>query len=331
MLGQCLAGVKMGKAGTGKDRIGRREAVFTFTSVLAATFASGCVPAGKTGQVEVAWGKYGRRRQGEFNTPRAMAISPDDEIYVCDKEARIQVFNGDGKYLREWQTPEQYHGRPTGMSFDRKGRLAVADTHYYRVLFYEPDGKLVETLGGVHGSKPGEFNWVTDVAEDAEGNLIVSEYGDADRIQVFSSSHEPKLEWGQTGRDLGQFSRPQSLAVGKDGRIFIADACNHRIQIFRLEGDKSVQLNSWGELGTDVGKLRYPYGMTFNLDGQLLIAEWGNNRVQKFTTEGKSLGVWGGLGREVGQLSQPWSVAVDSRGRTFVLDSYNHRVQRISF
>lgn len=260
-----------------------------------------------------------------------MAISPDDEVFICDKEARVQVFTADGKYIREWQTPEQYHGRPTGMSFDRRGRLAIADTHYYRILFYEPSGKLVETLGGTHGSAPGEFNWVTDVAEDFEGNLIVSEYGDADRIQVFDPKREPSLEWGHTGREVGEFSRPQSIAIAKDGRIFIADSCNHRIQIFRLEDGKSVEIGTWGELGTEIGQLRYPYGICFNLDGELMIAEWGNNRVQKFTAEGKSLGVWGGLGREKGQLSQPWTVAVNSKGRTYVLDSYNHRVQRIAF
>jgi DNA-binding beta-propeller fold protein YncE len=317
----------MGLAVSTGDRLSRRGVLGALTCMGLA----GCVPAGRTGRVEVMWGKYGRRRPGDFNTPRAMAVSPDDEVYVCDKEARIQVFTADGKYLREWQTPEQYHGRPTGMSFDRKGRLAVADTHYYRVLFYEPGGKLVETLGGMHGSKPGQFNWITDVAEDELGNLIVSEYGDADRIQLFDAKRKPRLEWGHTGRETGEFSRPQSIAIARDGRIFIADACNHRIQVFRIEQDKSIPVAAWGELGAELGQLRYPYGIVFNPEGELLVCEWGNNRVSKFTPEGKPLGAWGGLGREKGQLSQPWSVAVDSRGRTYVLDSYNHRVQRIAF
>lgn len=321
----------MRKVDTGKPRSTRRDALIAVGCALTGMLAPGCVPAGRSGRVELMWGAYGRRRPGDFNTPRAMAISPDDEVFICDKEARVQVFTAEGKYLREWQTPEQYHGRPTGMSFDRKGRLAIADTHYYRVLFYDPGGKLLETLGGTHGSAPGEFNWVTDVAEDANGNLIVCEYGDADRIQVFSPKHEPAFEWGHTGRELGEFSRPQSVVIGNDGRIFVADACNHRIQIFRLEDGKSVETGCWGELGTEPGQIRYPYGLCFNLEGELLVAEWGNNRVQMFTTEGKSLGVWGGLGREKGQLSQPWSVAVNSKGQTYVLDSYNHRVQRIAF
>jgi sugar lactone lactonase YvrE len=321
----------MNKRCTDKLITSRRRALVGLGCALMAASQTGCVPAGKSGRVELMWGAYGRRRPGEFNTPRAMAISPDDEVYICDKEARIQVFTADGKYLREWQTPEQYHGRPTGMSFDRKGRLAIADTHYYRILFYDPSGKLVETLGGTHGSAPGEFNWVTDVAEDSAGNLIVSEYGDADRIQVFDPQRTPSLEWGHTGREQGEFSRPQSIAIAKDGRVFIADACNHRIQVFKLEQGRSVELSCWGEFGTEVGQLRYPYGMCFNSDGELLVAEWGNNRVQKFTSDGRSLGVWGGLGREKGQLSQPWSVAVNSKGRTYVLDSYNHRVQRIAF
>jgi hypothetical protein len=260
-----------------------------------------------------------------------MAISPDDEIYVCDKEARIQVFTPDGTYLREWKTPEQYHGRPTGLSFDRKGRLAVADTHYYRVLFYLPNGKLDETLGGTHGSNPGEFNWITDVLEDRQGNLLVSEYGDADRIQVFAPDRSHICEFGQTGREEGEFSRPQSLALLDDGRILVADACNHRIATYRLENDQCVLEGIWGELGEEPGKLRYPYGLAVNAEGLLLIAEWGNNRISKFTPDGEFISLWGGLGREVGQLCQPWSVCVDSRNRTYVLDSYNHRVQRVAF
>ena len=62
----------------------------------------------------------------------------------------------------------------------------VADTHYFQVLVYSPQGKLLRTLGGKKGEKPGEFGFVTGTAQDAQGNLYVSEYGEYDRIQKFA-------------------------------------------------------------------------------------------------------------------------------------------------
>ena len=75
------------------------------------------------------------------------------------------------------------NGKPTGLSFDRDGNLMVADTHYFQVLVYSPQGKLLRKLGGKNGEKPGEFGFVTGTAQDSQGNLYVSEYGEYDRIQ----------------------------------------------------------------------------------------------------------------------------------------------------
>ncbi len=62
----------------------------------------------------------------------------------------------------------------------------VADTHYFQVLVYSPDGKLLRKLGGVKGEKPGEFGFVTGTAQDSQGNVYISEYGEFDRIQKFA-------------------------------------------------------------------------------------------------------------------------------------------------
>jgi len=148
------------------------------------------------GRVEAVWGRPGTS-DGRFQTPRAIAIDGDDQLYIVDKTARIQVFKTDGTFLRSWSTPDHANGKPTGLSFDRDGNLMVADTHYFQVLVYSPDGDLLRTLGGgaprvpacgwrVGGEKPGEFGFVTGTAQDAQGNLYVSEYGEYDRIQKFS-------------------------------------------------------------------------------------------------------------------------------------------------
>src|SRR5262249_8420285 len=153
-----------------------------------------------------------------------------DEVYIVDMTARIQVFNTDGDFIRGWQTPEHTNGRPTGISLDRQGRILVADTHYYRVLIYSRDGELLQTIGGTRGPEPGNFGFVTDCVQDQEGNYYVSEYGEWDRIQKFTSDGKFLMQWGEHGSEPGQFARPQDLCFDEQERLWVADSCNHRIQ-----------------------------------------------------------------------------------------------------
>lgn len=300
-------------------------------AVLGALFLAGCTGGnGKSKQVERVWGRHGLAN-GRFHKPRAMTIDENDEIYIVDMTGRVQVFNAEGKFLRVWRTPDIRKGKPTGLSIDREGNVMVADTHYHRVLFYSKDGTLLEdkTIGGVAGQGPGEFGFVTDAVQDSQGNFYVGEYGDFDRIQKFSPSGEYLLQWGGHGSSPGQFIRPQGLVVDKQDRIWVADACNHRIQVFEVDGQDVNPVKIWGEYGTQPGQLSYPYGLILDGEGHVYVAEFGNHRVQKFTTEGKSLAVWGTGGRRTGELNRPWALVRDSRGRIHVLDTQNHRVQTI--
>ena len=183
------------------------------------------------GRVEAVWGRPGIT-DGRFQTPRAIAIDRDEQLYIVDKTARIQVFKTDGTFLRSWSTPDHAHGKPTGLSFDRDGNLMVADTHYFQVLVYSPEGKLLRTLGGKKGEKPGEFGFVTGTAQDSQGNLYVSEYGEYDRIQKFAPDGRFLLQWGGHGSDPGQFVRPQKIVFDADDHLWVTDAGNHRIQVF---------------------------------------------------------------------------------------------------
>ncbi len=299
--------------------------VFLLMGLLVST---GCIDTGpSTGTLEKVWGRRGLA-SGRLQKPRAMAIDEKDQLYIVDMTGRIQVFSRDGELLRQWRTPEIKNGKPSGLSFNREGNLLVADTHYFRMLVYTPNGKLLEgqTIGGTCGHGPGEFNFVTDAVQDSKGDYYISEYGEFDRIQKFDSDGNFLLQWGQHGDRPGQFLRPQNLVVDQQDRIWVADACNHRIQVFDSEGKL---LDMWGEHGSELGQLRYPYDLFLDGKGHLYISEFGNHRVQKFTLEGEPKGSWGSAGRQEGHLSQPWALVLDSRGRVHVLDTYNHRVQRI--
>ena len=200
----------------------------------------GCVSSTRNGsdartasRTDLVFGQRGLS-DGRFQKPRAMAISPKDEIYVIDKTARVQVFDANGVFLRGWKTPEAAHGKPTGATFDSStGNLLVADTHYFRYLAYSPQGELLEplTIGGENGPDPGQFGWVTDITRSRDGGFYLSEYGEYDRIYKYTADRQYIDRFGEHGDGPLQFSRPQTLDVDAQGFLWVADACNHRIQV----------------------------------------------------------------------------------------------------
>jgi DNA-binding beta-propeller fold protein YncE len=274
---------------------------------------------------EQVWGVHGVK-PGHLHKPRAAAFDAEDHLYLADLTDRIQVFDREGRYLRGWRTPDFNVDGPSGLTVDRYGRLLVADTHFYRVLVYSPKGEILFQIGdGVQGTTPGRFGYPTDVVIDRAGNFYVAEYGDNDRIQVFSPEGKWLRQWGGHGYEPGEFMKPRALAIDEQDRLFVADSCNHRIQVFDTRGKL---LNSWGSRGNGPGQMSYPFDLAIGPDHRLYVCEYSNCRVQKFTLDGQPLGIWGTPGRRPGQLDQPYALAVDREGYVSVVDSNNHRVQR---
>jgi sugar lactone lactonase YvrE len=308
------------------------------TAASVAVVGAGCIGSRgpQTGRLEKIWGLAGAT-PGRLFRPRAVAIGRDDLLYIVDMTPQIQVFTGDGEFIRGWQPPDFKNGRPSGLSFDNAGNLLVSDTHYYRVLVYTPRGELIEsqTIGGTCGDGDGEFRFVTDAVQGTDGSFYVAQYGEYDRIQKFSAERKFVLSWGDHGDQPGQFSRPQKLVIDKTGMIWVTDACNHRIQVFDSRGGAVKFSRIWGAPGSEPGELHYPYDILLDdaalagdAAGFVYICEFGNHRVQKFTRNGEFAGSFGHNGRREGELDQPWGITRDSQGRMYVLDTYNHRVQR---
>lgn len=305
---------------------------FWLAFLLTWIVSTGCLPEGPTGADAYVWGRKGLD-DGRFFKPRAMTIDNQDRLYIVDKTGRIQVFDRDGKFKRSWRIPEVYSGKPVGLSISHDDLLIVCDTHYFRLLFYTPEGELIpsRTIGGKNGREPGEFGFITDVVQDSEQNYYVSDYGDFDRIQKFDPEGNYICQIGGHGEAVGQFLRPQGIAMDANNHLWVADACNHRIQVFDANVEPPKYLFHWGEYGRGAGQVSYPYAIELLDDGNVMLCEYGNHRVHKFTPAGESLGVWGTAGKLPGQFSQPWAMAIDSKNMIHVADTYNHRIQRFVF
>jgi DNA-binding beta-propeller fold protein YncE len=109
-----------------------------------------------------------------------------------------------------------------------------------------------------------------------------------------------------------------------DGHVLVADAKNHRIQKYTLDGQFVAQCGSYGD---GPGQFNMPWGVSADVDGNIYVADWRNDRIQKLSPEGESLAIFGSSGSGVGQFKRPSDVCVDQDGDIYIADRENNRVQ----
>lgn len=100
-----------------------------------------------TGKKLNEWGSHGTG-PGEFNLVHAIAIGPNGNLYVADREnGRVQWFNQRGKYLGEWK----YGGQLHSLVFSKNGDLYIVlhphgappEKESYLVKIDPANGKLL--------------------------------------------------------------------------------------------------------------------------------------------------------------------------------------------
>jgi len=99
------------------------------------------------------------------------------------------------------------------------------------------DLSFLFSVGGIKGSRPGEFYFPSSIAIDHDRcRIIVSDTGNH-RMQVLSSIDGSfLLEFGSQGDQPGQLKLPHGVCIDNQGRIIVADTRNLRLQSFTPEG-----------------------------------------------------------------------------------------------
>jgi sugar lactone lactonase YvrE len=169
--------------------------------------------------------------------------------------------------------------RPSALAVDEKrGRLFVVDTaeHVVHVLPLGAGGEA-RRLGG-RGGAPGQFNFPTHVAVDAEGRLAVCDAMNF-RVQVFDADLKVVSVFGQLGDGMGDLSRPKGIVVDRDGVVFVVEGFFDVIQAFDLQGKL---LGIFGGSGVQAGRFWLAGGLALDPRGLLYVADTFNGRVQVF-------------------------------------------------
>jgi len=130
------------------------------------------------GEPELSFGDYSEGK-GQLLDPVQLTISPQDVIYVSDRQAnKILVFDYFGNYISE--IGGSILKEPQGISFSDRKLLFVADTGNKRIAVFNPAGELIYQWSQISPSE-GTFQNPVDVVSFEKKVFVL----DDDRIFVF--------------------------------------------------------------------------------------------------------------------------------------------------
>ncbi len=194
---------------------------------------------------------------GERCSANSCAETPDiDPIVRFTADGEVVTSFGAG--LVRW---------PHGMFVDADNNVWVADafgislrggdgaTTGHTILKFSPEGELLMTLGqpGVSGSGEDTFQQPSDVLVAPNGDIFVADghgAGGNNRIVKFSSDGTFLMQWGESGREDGEFRDPHALAMDSEGRLYVGDRANSRTQVFTQDGE---HIATWTQFGRPSG------------------------------------------------------------------------------
>ena len=216
--------------------------------------------------------------KGEFDVPCGVAFDENGNILVSDSENnRVQIFDEQGKYLDEFDGAESSVDcgldKPVDLNIGRDGNIIVVDAGNKAVKVFSTRKEILQKLG------ENEIFKLPYSCVSYKQYLIVSDE-DQHCVKVFDREQEMFLfKFGRFGDDYGQFNQPRLLAVDKAGRLMVCDTGNHRIQVFKLNGEFVAK---FGTRGSEVGEFKYPCGIAVLSDGRIVVCDTQNHRIQIF-------------------------------------------------
>jgi len=217
----------------------------------------------------VSWGQLPDHRK--WGSTAGIAVGLDGNIWAIDRCGvsgsqgtncagspldPILEFDPSGKFLKGFG--KGLFVSPHKITVDKDGYLWVADNGIkggqgQQVFKFDQNGKILMTLGKAGVAEPGldTFDQPTEVAVAPNGDIFVADGHGAKptnnaRIMKFDARGKFLKTWGKKGTGIGEFDCPHTLAFDSQGRLFVGDRQNNRIQIFDQDGHFIAEWKQFG-------------------------------------------------------------------------------------
>ncbi len=314
--------------------------------VLSVLLCHGCAQppsdpqSGATAQcvVDPAWPQ--KPEQFKWAQMPGITVDAHDQVYIFTRsQPAVQIYRTDGTFVRSWDM-DDFAGAHF-IRIDPKGNIWIANISSHTVRKYNPDGKLLLTLGepGRAGADSGHFDKPTDMVVMPGGDIFVTDgYGNR-RVVHFDANGKYLNEWGQAGAEPGQFALPHSIVADSHERLYVADRENARIQVFDTKGKLLAvwenRITPWGLWMTKKDELWVCGSSCVKKEGT---SEWNvlpppDQLVMKLNLKGEvllrvPLVKTPAPPGKPGQLDWVHGIALDSMGNLYLGDIQGMRAQK---
>lgn len=166
--------------------------------------------------------------------------------------------------------------KPTGVACDGE-RLFIVERDASRVQAWRLDD-------GAPLAQSGRWLRRPRGAAVVGPHLFVADTGSDRVVRLCASDLAFELSFGQHGSAPGEFDAPCGVASDGAELVVVSDLCNHRLQVFDLDGELSRVVGGGGRGGAP-GRFAGPWGVAIR-GGHLYVAEMAARRVQVLSWPG---------------------------------------------
>ncbi len=181
------------------------------------------------------------------------------------------------------------------------------------IYVYDKSGNRKATIGS-YGT--GELQFKSPHGIDiSNGVVYVAEYH-GHRIHMLTTGGKFIGTFGKSGFSIGQFDQPNDVKISPDGRVYVADKYNDRVQVFNPDWTISHVIDSSSV--PDGDRFYRPRALAFELSGDVHVTLNLPSSVIVFTTMGRFVRSYGGS-----ELHHPCGIAIDPSGYSLVTSWVN--------
>jgi len=286
--------------------------------------------AGDFGWKRSLWRKFTEWAMNEtdpsvLQRPFSVAVDAQGRLLIADAgSGELKIFDPQKKSVKAigGYKGKQF-GMPVSVAVDDARNIYVSDSGAGKVLKYSPQGKFLDTIGGEEGA----FKRPASIAFNSVNHWLYVVDTARPRIFAYSTDGTMRLKFGERGTGPGQFNFPTFIAIDSEGRLFVNDTLNFRIQILTADGKFIGQLGKSGEAGDGSGDINRPKGVALDSEGHVYVAEALFSCVQIFDQQGQFLLGFGEAGAGPGEFYIPAAITIDREDRIYVADPFQHRVE----
>ena len=160
-------------------------------------------------------------------------IDEAGNLYLSGGDAGLVILDKEGRFIRNIQPKDKRVVNIRSVDIN-EGNIYCLSSNSGRVYVYDKNGGFVFRFGAP-GSTKGKLSRPQGISVDKKTGLVYIMDYMRSALSVYNRRGDYLFEYGSKGGGPGMFNYPKGIFIDRDGRLFVADTFNKRVQVFKIQ------------------------------------------------------------------------------------------------